>query len=294
MANDIVKSTIKLECISPRVLGCELFNSNMSYVSGHKLPIRNVYDYELEYFLEDSGEMVVDDRLYSLSKGDIVFRRPGQITQGIMNYSCYAVYFDLVGDAFKSHQNYHLDDQYLYQKCYQNPVLDTIPIKFHASRMEKFSDLFEQMLREFIHYNESSELLLKSILLQLLYDVYHEVIDQQKFSLTPHSKKMKQIIEYITNHFHERICNQDLARICNMSLSHFYRVFSQTMNCSPNHFIINIRIDKAKEYIVKTDFTMYEIAEQCGFENVSYFSYLFKRKTGLSPHEFRKRYRYWS
>lgn len=294
MANEVTRILIDLERISPRVLGCELFNREMSYVSGHKLNARSIYDYELEYFMETGGAMTIDEKLYPVSKGDIIFRRPGQTTQGIMNFSCYAVYFDLAGNTFKDHYTYQLEDQSSYQDYYVNPVLDTIPVIFHPASGDKYEDLYERMLKEFIHYNEASGLVLKSYLLQLIHHIYNDVLENDKFAATAYSKRIKQVIEYVHHHYQEKIHAQELALVCNMSLSHFHRIFTQVMDCTPNNFIINFRLDKGKELIAKTDLPIYNIAEECGFDNISYFSYLFRQRTGFSPSDFRKRHRYLS
>jgi AraC family transcriptional regulator len=283
---------IDLDYISPRILGCELFNREMLYIPGYHLNARSVYDYELEYFLESSGEMVIDGKVYPISKGDIVFRRPGQTTQGIMNYCCYAVYFDLSGDSSKDYSSFQLENQTSFQDYYVNPILNIIPAIFHPVYGDKYEDLYDRMLREFIHYNEGSCILLKSFLLQLLYYVYYDVLDNAKFAVTPYSQRIKKVLEYVNIHYSEKITTKDLSSVCGLSLSHFHRIFTQIMNYTPNNLIIKVRLDKAKEYIVKTELTIYDIAEKCGFDNVSYFSYLFKQKTGLSPSQFRKRHRY--
>jgi AraC family transcriptional regulator len=294
MTNASVITKIDLDHISPRVLGCELFNRDMSYIPGYCLNARSVYDYELEYFLESGGEMIIDGKVYPISKGDVVFRRPGQTTQGIMNYCCYAVYFDLLGNTSKDYSCYQLENQASYQDYYVNPVLDIIPTIFHPAYGDKYEDLYDRLLKEFIHYNEGSSILLKSYLLQLLHYIYYDVLENIKFVATPYSQKIKKVVEYVNIHYAEQIRTKDLSSVCGMSFSHFHRIFTQVMNDTPNNLIIKVRLDKAKEYIVRTEFTMYDIAEKCGFDNVSYFSYLFKQKTGLSPSEFRKKHRYLS
>jgi len=64
------------------------------------------------------------------------------------------------------------------------------------------------------------------------------------------------------------------------------------MNITPNEYITRLRLDKSKELLVKTGLPVYEVALQCGFENIPYFSYVFKKYLNVSPGEFRKRHNY--
>ena len=53
--------------------------------------------------------------------------------------------------------------------------------------------------------------------------------------------------------------------------------------------ILKLRIESAKEYLLKTDMKTYEVSEAVGFEDAGYFSKMFKKIMGVSPKEFRKR-----
>jgi transcriptional regulator GlxA family with amidase domain len=64
------------------------------------------------------------------------------------------------------------------------------------------------------------------------------------------------------------------------------------MHITPNYFISNLRLNTAKKILIETDLPVYDIAAQCGFENVPYFCFTFKKETGTSPLEFRKKYSY--
>jgi AraC-like DNA-binding protein len=69
-------------------------------------------------------------------------------------------------------------------------------------------------------------------------------------------------------------------------------LFTKTMNITINEYITILRLEKAKGCLVTTDSSISEIALECGFENIPYFSYVFKRRVNVSPSQFRKKYRY--
>jgi len=66
-------------------------------------------------------------------------------------------------------------------------------------------------------------------------------------------------------------------------------MFKKYTGVSPAQYHLQLRIIRAKELLVSTDKNISEIGIQLGFQNVYHFSMLFKKKTGMSPSEFRKR-----
>ena len=53
-------------------------------------------------------------------------------------------------------------------------------------------------------------------------------------------------------------------------------------------YLANIRIEAAKDLLLSSDYSMQEVAERCGFADQSYFSNVFKKKTGLSPRKYKQ------
>jgi AraC-like DNA-binding protein len=79
-----------------------------------------------------------------------------------------------------------------------------------------------------------------------------------------------------------------VARRLNMSYSSFRRLFRAETGFSPGQFALETQLQRASEMLVHTDIRCGEIAEQCGFESVYYFSRVFRKKRGQTPTAFRK------
>lgn len=75
----------------------------------------------------------------------------------------------------------------------------------------------------------------------------------------------------------------------NMSYSSFRRLFKVETGFSPRQFVLEVQLRRAAELLLHTDTAVCQIAEDCGFESVFYFSRLFKQKMGLTPTSFRHR-----
>ncbi|MBN1583105.1 MAG: response regulator [Anaerolineae bacterium] len=97
---------------------------------------------------------------------------------------------------------------------------------------------------------------------------------------------------YIDDHF----CDPDLqmshvAKTFNLSPNYFSTVFSQEIGETFRDYLNNLRIDRAKELLRTTNIKCIEVARQSGYNDSHYFSTFFKKKTGLTPQQFRKQSR---
>lgn len=81
---------------------------------------------------------------------------------------------------------------------------------------------------------------------------------------------------------------QDVAREVGMSQSHFSTVFAQETGLTFTQYLTALRIGKAKELLSATAMRSSEIAFAVGYNDAHYFSYMFKKQTGMTPSEYRK------
>ena len=94
--------------------------------------------------------------------------------------------------------------------------------------------------------------------------------------------------DYIEHHYDDpKLSLNDLAELVNLSASHFSVVFSQEACQTFKEYLTEVRITKAKELLRMTTLRSADIAYKVGYNDPHYFSYVFKKGTGLSPIEFR-------
>jgi transcriptional regulator GlxA family with amidase domain len=80
-----------------------------------------------------------------------------------------------------------------------------------------------------------------------------------------------------------------LARRHGYSVSHFSRLFAAIAGRRPQAFVIEARLEQARERLAFTEESVGAIAAQCGFADIYYFSRLFRQRTGVPPTEYRRR-----
>lgn len=94
---------------------------------------------------------------------------------------------------------------------------------------------------------------------------------------------------YLSRHFSDPgLMLQDVANEVGMSSSRFSTVFSQETGYTFTEYLAQLRLGKAKELLLATDRRSSQIAADIGYSDPHYFSYLFKKTTGMTPSEFRR------
>ncbi len=105
---------------------------------------------------------------------------------------------------------------------------------------------------------------------------------------TSYEESVQDAKKYILEHLSEKLTVQNIADVIHMSPSHFSRVFKQQTGFSPYDFVLISRLNRAKDYLQKTDLSISQIAYETGFNSESNFIYFFTKNTGFSPNKFRK------
>jgi two-component system response regulator YesN len=104
----------------------------------------------------------------------------------------------------------------------------------------------------------------------------------------PYAAMMRQVKQYLATHYGDPdLSLQEVARDINLSPSHFSMVFGQEAGTTFRSYLTEIRIGRAKELLRTTTLRPSEIAGQVGYSDPHYFSYVFRKRTGLTPTEFR-------
>lgn len=98
-------------------------------------------------------------------------------------------------------------------------------------------------------------------------------------------------LAYIKNNLDKELSLEEVANAIHISKSYLSNLFSKCLGNSFSHHVNKLKIEKAKELLVKTQLSIMDITLECGFNSQSYFCRVFSGFEGMSPNQYRKFYR---
>jgi len=155
------------------------------------------------------------------------------------------------------------------------------------------STIMCQMEREFENRMPEYELIVKIELLTILVELnrHFQRAPNTEARLAVSDQNMCNIeksMQYIDENVGADIKLGQLAQIAAMSKSHYTRQFKTLNGITPWEYLVSRRIELAQERLLRTDTSVLEIANICGFHNSANFNRSFRQCTGMTPTQFRK------
>lgn len=108
-------------------------------------------------------------------------------------------------------------------------------------------------------------------------------------STGPINYSLDQAVQYFQEHYNQPLSIKEYAAAHNLSEGWFIQNFKQYTNSTPAQYLLSLRIHNAKVLLESTNYNVTEISNIIGYENPLYFSRIFKKQTGFSPSEYRKK-----
>lgn len=253
--------------------------------SEYCMPSMEVSDhFDLSYII--SGDRKVITPLSSISY------HGGDVATGIPY-----LYHRTVSQSDAPYENYLIKYTADFAKPFIENVGKNIFDKINNQRICRFSPpvskkiklMFEDMLEIYEGSAAYKEFILQGMLFRLLTAIYENRLETEISTYkSPLSQPVIDTIYYIENNYARHLTLENAAEKAHFSCSHFSRLFSSQLGMSFSEYLINVRIDHAKKILLQTQKPISVIAVETGFSSGDYFSAAFKRKTGMTPLEFRK------
>lgn len=178
-----------------------------------------------------------------------------------------------------------------------NPHTYICPILTDLSdNKDDIVSIFDDMMRIKLKNSFDSytlEALCLSKLMLLLSSKTHDHISLSTFDKISSpaksvSVKLQKLFAYIRLHSKEDITLDELCALCNFSKQHLIRIFNSEFGLPPKTYILNYRINCAKELFYRNPhISVKEVADEMGFSDQHYFSRIFKKTTGMTPTEYK-------
>lgn len=165
-------------------------------------------------------------------------------------------------------------------------------ISLKVSHKNEIINLLNRILKERENPEIGSEFLNYLLVLELFVLISRALKMEWENSIKNKSPKLKELIQaavnYINNNYERDISLTDISKYVFLSTSYFTRAFKEEMGVSPINYLLNVRVERAKELLRETDAKISDIALSVGFSNQQRFNDIFKKYTQKTPLQYRK------
>lgn len=245
----------------------------------------------LQFFYFTNGEAILNCSHIKIKvhKGDLVIINSNELHDCInlcSNLKYYIIRVDL--EFLFSNQVDSLQTKFLI------PLAQNLILFKNLVRDDKnIKNCIEKIITEYFERDLGYELAIKGyfydLIVHLMRNYVEEILTQKQFEDRINNlNKFNDIIKYIENNYCEKIKLEELSKLANMSTYHFIRTFKKITGRPPIDYINKLRIDKAFSILKEGKCNVTEAALDCGFNDVNYFSRLFKKYNNISPTQARK------
>ena len=175
-------------------------------------------------------------------------------------------------------------------------LLSNRPIGFNnvidvSAEFEDFKKLFNDILKEYENENSLKEEMLESLVNRLLISLYRTFPKNEDYLKDENLNLILKIQKQFEENYAFNYTLEELASKYHISSSSLSHQFKKITGMSVMGYLLYCRIASAKNYLAKTDLPISEIIYSCGFSDNSNFSRTFKNLNGITPTEFRKKYK---
>ncbi|MDE6961453.1 MAG: AraC family transcriptional regulator [Lachnospiraceae bacterium] len=248
---------------------------------------------EIELTLVSEGDMVyqVNDSLYHLKTGEGLFCNTNVLHSGHRHQSLDCSYLSVTFHPrlLYGYSSSVMQDKYM-NHILKNPSLASV----HFSSKEKWHKKVIRQVEKIRLLDQerpdSWELRIQISLLKIWRVLFEHVeIKENHYAENGRdTERIRKIMEYIQQHYQEKITLENLADQIHLCKSESCRLFKRYMNVSMFDYLLDYRVERSLELLRQSTLDVTQIAGQVGFLSPGYYSRIFKRKMGCTPLEYRK------
>ena len=225
------------------------------------------------YTRKGRGKLIYGGNQYILNKGDIIIlSKDISYEYEPISESWHTSWITFIGT--------HIDE------TIKSLHLEKAQI-IHYDNLEPVEDIFKKMIGLLKNRTSHWMYSCSGMLYTMLTDLASHSIEKQTIGETAEESYIEDVINYIDTHFSEYISLENLAEISGVTPEHLCKIFRNKVNMRPFEYVARKRIQESKLLLETTTLPISEIGERVGYEDKSYFGYVFKKYEKISPTQFR-------
>lgn len=241
-----------------------------------------------EYHIISSGRcrVILDDNTFEIGAGEFYLTAPG-------------VYHEQIGLSSGGYMEYSLDCEINLLEKYDSEANHVVKL-LNETKCKPFKDnqniimLFEQALFEAYHKNIGFYGSIKNIVSSIIISTAR-TMSKNASALKPLGAMYKDndfrivhLERFIEDNLAINLSTDDIARYMGLSDKQICRIVKEKTGKSTKNFILSLKLEKSKELLQASDFSLKHISNSLGFESEIYFNQWFKRRQGMAPGGYRE------
>lgn len=245
---------------------------------------------QITYILSGKQKVMMDDQVYEISSGDLVMVNPGV-------KHCFMI-FDEKDPALVFRAGF---SDFHFKNMPPNHVVfpDGNQIVHTSGQLRQdLTGICLDMVAERYSNQAGQYFMQKSYLIQLLLLLIRNIVvipvqkqNSRQFESYHKSYVVREIQNYLNEHYAEKISLDLIAKNMYLSSAYISKIFKEEVGEAPINYLIQLRLEKAKEKLVQEEHaSIKSISTSVGYDDMYYFSKLFKKYYGVSPLHYRSAY----
>lgn len=257
----------------------EMHYAILSSFNGTKYPHKHDF---YEFFLLIEGVQTLDINQYSLTlnPGALVLVRPGDIHS--RRYIESGLHINIAFSSSIARSMF----EYLGNGYPADELLKSdLPPYITLNRTE--SDRIQRRMREVYAVSLTAPNLQRTKLRILILDIFVNYFSKTISHDTSHDSWFEHLLREMEKPEYLAEGLPALLRISHKSHEYLCRVFRQYLNCTPTQYVNELKLNYAANFLLHSDIPVIDVCMNAGFDNLSHFYHLFKKKYGMAPRQFR-------
>ena len=254
--------------ILPEIVAVGIYNSQIAAKNLKISKKRKTSMFEIELPIEGGGISHIDSNSKQINPNMIICVKPGQVRQTKFPFKCY----------------------YVHMIIHSGTLYDTLmntPDFFETEKGNTYKGIFVKLIKHYSALADSEEIILQSLLLELIYTINKDSsFKNRNGNFSSNYLLIEKSLNYIKEHLTGDLSLEKIAKAMSISPIHFHNTFKAAVGKTLRDYIEEQRIKKATNLLLTTNYSLTQIAYECGFSSQSYFSYVFKRRMKKTPREY--------
>jgi len=230
------------------------------------IPEHTLEGINMTYIIEGAARYTINNESIDVEQGDLLVLPRGSVRKAI---------------TFNDRLMHCFSVDFILKNARGQELAPPLPMKTSLGRHEDIIHFFHELSFTWASKQPGYIMKSKGLFLQIL----HRFLEIIVYKTGPYTGdyRISRVINFITAHYSEHITVKMMADMVNLNPTYFGVLFKQTMGMGLNRYLINTRVTNAEHMLSSGEYKVVDVAESCGFTDVSHFYKQFKQIKGFPP-----------